>query len=777
MCTHSFKAARSEVYISPGLSKSSRSNAIAISADIAPHVADHICCPIGHVLVLKFGGLLMPCLNIHLPHGNHPQLKIENAISMLESLLEDVFIRLDFLKKRMRTTGALPVPDYLWLLGADLNNDMQETSNRSFHIASLLSKTGISFIPITPGSHTFEHAEVGGTTSRHIIDWLGCSQYAAATILEANAHAQTGEFVRENVAIITPHLPLEISVNLELAIRYQNLQNGNSRNHLTRREVFHHMPKGWLPDQQGIKEFQGIIEHVANQNGLNSIDDISRAILSSSKEIRSRKNVNRYSDSPEILTKIAQRKASKSRSVASELQKQIISLRAAGRGEHLDRIAAKIALGNWSSAQDLKALTKCRQTHRKPNEFEYESSEQDKCCLVQKSLIFAAGHTSSSNIHDSTHASSKGPLPASNQRETARATLVIPSCESAEVIRAMEEVYGGLARDHADNEVNMNSLLEMKNEINASNDLVNETVIDIDSTLNSIAKIPKGKVPDPQGIVGEAVSELPYSVKSELQDMFNSRTLEDNWSNKANNSHWHDNWKYIDTLLIPKGQYQARVHLLDFRPIAILCVFLKVYMRILSMLMFPYLAIEGFIQFGARAHHRCSELIMLIRLIIEKCKEWGSPCIVVSIDLERAFESVKLSSVLAHWKKRGVPVRLRYAAFKEIAGERFVRYSMGGLKTDYLPKHRGLIQGSPESSFFFASMISDLLGDLDRDWKSRGFGIKFGKWSNVQEAWQKWIQQNKQHNHMMIYIVSPFVFLLLLMTFTLLLIPCRKLRR
>ena len=138
---------------------------------------------------------------------------------------------------------------------------------------------------------------------------------------------------------------------------------------------------------------------------------------------------------------------------------------------------------------------------------------------------------------------------------------------------------------------------------------------------------------------------------------------------------------------------------------------------------------------------------MLLRLIIEKCKEWGSPCIVVSIDLERAFEFVRLSAILAHWKKRGVPVRLRYAAFKEIAGERFVRYSMGGMKTDYLPKHRGLIQGSPESSFFFSSMISDLLGDLDRDWKSRGYGAKFGKWSSVQEAWQKWISQNQHHNH------------------------------
>ena len=81
---------------------------------------------------------------------------------------------------------------------------------------------------------------------------------------------------------------------------------------------------------------------------------------------------------------------------------------------------------------------------------------------------------------------------------------------------------------------------------------------------------------------------------------------------------------------------------------------------------------KGFIQYGARSYHRCTEVIMIIRLVIEKTREWNLGCVIISVDLERAFEHIKLSKILEHWTEAGIPVRLRYAAFKEIAGQRFV---------------------------------------------------------------------------------------------------------
>ena len=89
--------------------------------------------------------------------------------------------------------------------------------------------------------------------------------------------------------------------------------------------------------------------------------------------------------------------------------------------------------------------------------------------------------------------------------------------------------------------------------------------------------------------------------------------------------------------------------------------------------MTPFLAIWGFIQYGARAHHRCIEVIMIVRLIIGKTNEWGFGWVVISLDLERAFENVKLSELLKHWETAGVPTRIRYAVFKDITGTKFVR--------------------------------------------------------------------------------------------------------
>ena len=129
-------------------------------------------------------------------------------------------------------------------------------------------------------------------------------------------------------------------------------------------------------------------------------------------------------------------------------------------------------------------------------------------------------------------------------------------------------------------------------------------------------------MPDPQGVVGECLHFLPYEAKGELHESLNKRASHNNWSEQGEDEDraaWHDNWKYVDCVLVPKSAgYQPIADAFDFRPIALLCVFLKLYMRCLMTLMTPFLAIWGFIQYGARAYPRCIEVIMIVRLIFEK---------------------------------------------------------------------------------------------------------------------------------------------------------------
>ena len=68
----------------------------------------------------------------------------------------------------------------------------------------------------------------------------------------------------------------------------------------------------------------------------------------------------------------------------------------------------------------------------------------------------------------------------------------------------------------------------------------------------------------------------------------------------------------------------------QFRPIGILTVLHKLYMRCLYILIKVHWQLKGWIQLGARSGHKALELIHVIRLVIEKATEWDrSFCIIV----------------------------------------------------------------------------------------------------------------------------------------------------
>ena len=736
-----FNSGVASIYVTPGISKSSRSNAIAINQQLVPYVIDHIGCPIGLVVLMAFGGLIVCFLCVHFPHAGHSTHSLDVSCCMLQGLIEDVKTRIESHALFLKSAGLNPAKNPVWIMGADLNCDMFKASARELAIRSTLDQIGICVAPPSHDmQHTFIHAETGGNASLHAIDWLGTSEHAIHILLKQghSLHTQTSEYLKANVEIETPHWPVEFEIDLSRITRYENLQASNSRGHHTRKSKTNCMKKNWKLNSCDLGKFQNNVQSLLENKLPQTSDDFSCAVLASSKGLKTVGNAFRFVDSESTKSLIEQRRQAESRSLARSLQHQVIAMRRQARAKHVEWLASRVAIGNWSSNKDLKFELSKVKPKNNPTIYRREQDASASC--------FRREQDASASCFRPTYPS-KGP--PSSQDVNQCETVEIEASNSLAVSIALSEVYGGLAGDEADNELCNLELKKLK--VNVENSAEhNNTLIDIHTTLEAIAKAPNGKTPDPQGIVVEGVAAMPFSAKSELQEFFEKRTLEDNWSKQGNieedKDKWHDNWKYIDTLLIPKAAENTySVDLLDFRPIAILCVFLKIYMRCLMLLMQPYLKIKGTIQYGARSFHRCMEIVMILRMILEKSKEWGKSCIIISIDIERAFESVKLSAILKHWEEKGVPERLRYAAFKEIAGERFVRYSLGGIRTDYLRKQRGLCQGSPESSFFFSALISDVLESLDASWKARGFGAQFGKWSSCSQAWDEWCHNNLEH--------------------------------
>jgi hypothetical protein len=150
-------------------------------------------------------------------------------------------------------------------------------------------------------------------------------------------------------------------------------------------------------------------------------------------------------------------------------------------------------------------------------------------------------------------------------------------------------------------------------------------------------------------------------------------------------------------------------------------------MACLFQLLQQFLVFGNMLQFGARKGWQCTELIHVLRIILEKCHLWGWSCIIVSLDLMKAYDRLRLTSILRLLFRYNVPIRMMYALLKEILSIKLVTFSMFGMPIGPIPVFRGLRQGSPESSFLFALVVGDALAELDAIWRTRGLGVNLGK--------------------------------------------------
>ena len=125
----------------------------------------------------------------------------------------------------------------------------------------------------------------------------------------------------------------------------------------------------------------------------------------------------------------------------------------------------------------------------------------------------------------------------------------------------------------------------------------------------------------------------------------------------------------------------------QFRPTALLPWTYKFYMTVLLDLMKPYTEPTGFYQYGNRRYHQCSELVHILRLLLEKGCEWGIPIVIDSIDIYKAFDTLCPTAVEELFVTCGVPDALSFAILQEILDPKYFFPLFYGQKGKGVPKH------------------------------------------------------------------------------------------
>ena len=259
------------------------------------------------------------------------------------------------------------------------------------------------------------------------------------------------------------------------------------------------------------------------------------------------------------------------------------------------------------------------------------------------------------------------------------------------------------------------------------NHLISGTVLEA-----ALDGLKDGKCCDSTGLVAEPLAKLSENSKDILLSLFNNRINSTNLD--QDNDDVGGSWRHVPAFLIAK--FPLAIKCEDWRPIAIIAVIQKLFLRCIVILLTPYLEVSGHLQYGAAKGKQAAEVIHLLRALIQISNLWCVSLVIFSLDCAKAFDKVKLSALFRFLVAKSVPIRLRFALMKEVSYKRKIKLRGPNFETDYIDQDSGLRQGSPEAALLFAALINYVLENLHTKWKNKGMGYWLHKSGN-QYAWQE----------------------------------------
>ena len=151
------------------------------------------------------------------------------------------------------------------------------------------------------------------------------------------------------------------------------------------------------------------------------------------------------------------------------------------------------------------------------------------------------------------------------------------------------------------------------------------------------------------------------------------------------------------------------------------------------------------IQHGNRKGFQPAEVILAVRLLIEKSIEWGLALVLLKIDVLKAHDMIDLNAFKELLQARKVPLKIMMALLRELGEMRIFLPKLYGMYGHGVWMLCGLRQGSPEAGILFAAWIGWKLETLCKSWKERGLGFMLGKVNGHFEPFWTWKLKYLEH--------------------------------
>ena len=215
------------------------------------------------------------------------------------------------------------------------------------------------------------------------------------------------------------------------------------------------------------------------------------------------------------------------------------------------------------------------------------------------------------------------------------------------------------------------------------------TPVTVEEVKRAIAaKVNTSTSPGPDGFKATTLKKFPHDMVCRLAQIFNIY---------LKHGVFPPSWKLADLVLIPKGE-SLPGELPKARPICLLNEVGKTFERVIAD------RIIGFMednersnlsdnQFGFRKMRSTTDALHLVKSIITRARADGKVALAFSLDIENAFNSIKLSAIRNAMRVRGFPKYLR-RIIEAYLTDRRIRYitASGAKRTRRV--NRGVPQGS-----------------------------------------------------------------------------------